>query len=56
MLTCLTETRESYDQEIIVELQSDGSGGEKEVEDNIARICQWIETWRQDRILGVHDE
>lgn len=56
MLTCLTETRESYADEIIVELQSDGSGGDNEVEENVGRIIQWIDTWREDRISGKHEE
>lgn len=49
MLTCLTESRESYAEEIIVELQSDGSGGDAEVEENVRRIFEWVENWRQDR-------
>jgi len=52
MMTCLTETRESYDEGLIVELKSD----EGEVEDNVARIVSWIESWRADRLAGRHDE
>jgi adenylate kinase len=56
MITCLTETRESYDQDIIVELTSDGSGGENELEENVKRIGDWAEQWREDRLAGKHDE
>ncbi|ORY29524.1 AAA domain-domain-containing protein [Naematelia encephala] len=52
MMTCLTETRESYAQEIIVELPSDGRGGDAEVEDNVRRIGEWVEAWRADRESG----
>jgi adenylate kinase len=55
MITCLTETRESYDQNIIVELSSDGSKGENELEDNVRRIGEWVEKWREDRLAGRHD-
>lgn len=55
-MTCTTETRESYAEEIIVELQSDGSGGENEVDDNVGRIAAWIKQWRSDRESGVHEE
>lgn len=56
MMTCLAETRENYAEEIVVELQSDGSGGDAEVEDNVRRIAQWANQWREDRESGVHDE
>jgi len=55
MQTCLTESRESYAEEIIVELQSDGEG-DAEVEENVRRIAEWCEKWRQDRLAGAHDE
>jgi adenylate kinase len=55
MMTCATETRESYDEEIIVELVSDGSGGDNEVEDNVARLAAWAKQWRSDRESGAHD-
>lgn len=54
-MTCLTETRESYDENIIVELKSDGES-DKEVTENVGRIVQWAETWREDRLAGRHDE
>lgn len=55
-MTCATETRESYAEEIIVELKSDGSGGDNEVEDNVKRIEQWAAAWIEDQANGVHDE
>jgi adenylate kinase len=55
MQVCLTDTRESYAEEIIVELQSDGEG-DAEVEENVRRIAEWAEKWRQDRLAGNHDE
>lgn len=55
MQVCLTDTRESYAEEIIVELQSDGEG-DAEVEENVRRISEWAEKWRQDRLAGNHDE
>ena len=56
MMTCVTETRESYDEGIIVELKSDGSGGEAEVEQNVARLSKWVDTWREDRLAGRHGD
>jgi adenylate kinase len=56
MMTCANETRESYDENIVVELKSDGSGGENEVEDNVHRIAQWAAQWTKDREAGVHEE
>ena len=56
MMTCLTETKESYPEEIVVELRSDGSGGDKEVQDNVRRIEAWVEQWREDRLSGKHDK
>lgn len=55
MLTCLTESRESYAEEIIVELTSDGEG-DMEVEENVRRISEWVEKWRTDRLDGKHDQ
>ncbi|WVW79920.1 hypothetical protein I302_101890 [Kwoniella bestiolae CBS 10118] len=55
MQTCLSETRESYDEEIIVELQSLGAG-DNEVEENVERIVEWIGQWRKDRLEGRHDQ
>jgi adenylate kinase len=48
MQTVLTDTRESYAEEIIVELHSDGRGGDNEVEENVRRIIEWVKQWRLD--------
>ena len=49
MQTILSEVRESYDDHIVVELYSDGRGGENEVEDNVMRIEEWAKQWREER-------
>ena len=54
MMTCLTETRESYPAEIIVELKSEGEDGE--VEENVKRIQDWAKQWREDELAGKHEE
>ncbi|OWT35419.1 hypothetical protein AYX14_03554 [Cryptococcus neoformans] len=48
MMTCLNETRESYAEEIVVQLQSEGKD-DGEVEENVRRIAQWAENWRRDQ-------
>jgi adenylate kinase len=52
MLTCLTDSRESYAEEIIVELQSDGEG-EAEVEENVRRVMEWVEGWKRDQAAAA---
>ena len=42
MQVLLDEARESYDEEIIVELRSDSS---EEIESNIERIEAWYKHW-----------
>ncbi|KAL7419790.1 factor activating pos9 [Cryptotrichosporon argae] len=54
MQTCLSEAHDSYAPEIIVELRSDGSGGEGELDANVGRIAAWAAGWRRDREAGVH--
>ncbi|KAG9035831.1 factor activating pos9 [Tulasnella sp. JGI-2019a] len=51
MQTVLEEAKESYDEEIIVELNSEGLD---DLESNVARIIAWIDAWRKDR--GALDE
>lgn len=46
MEVVLDEARSSYAQEIVVELQSEGT---EDLESNVARIVQWIEAWQKDR-------
>ncbi|WWD16722.1 hypothetical protein CI109_101153 [Kwoniella shandongensis] len=55
MMTCLNETRESYAEEIVVELKSEGEA-DNEVDENVRRVAEWIEKWTEDRKNGVHDE
>jgi len=46
MQTILEDAKESYDEEIIVELESDGMD---DLESNVARIISWIDAWMEDR-------
>lgn len=46
MQVVLDEARESYDEEIIVELRSEST---EEVESNIERIVQWYAAWTQSK-------
>ncbi|KAJ4353846.1 factor activating pos9 [Didymosphaeria variabile] len=43
MQVLLDEARESYREEIVVELQSSGDG---DVEGNVERVEKWVEQWR----------
>lgn len=45
MEVLLQEARESYDEEIIVELTSNTS---EEMDSNVERIEGWIKQWRKD--------
>lgn len=45
MQVLLDEARESYKEEIVVELQSSSDG---DVEGNVERVEQWVEQWRKD--------
>ena len=45
MQVLLEEARESYDQEIVVELQSDKL---EDVESNVERIESWVANWKQN--------
>lgn len=45
MQVLLEEARDSYDEEIIVELTSDSSD---EIESNVERIEAWIAQWKKD--------
>lgn len=46
MEVVLDEARSSYAQEIVIELQSEGT---EDLESNVQRIVQWVEAWRKDR-------
>jgi adenylate kinase len=45
MQVLLDEARESYKEEIVVELQSSKDG---DVEGNVERIEAWVKQWRED--------
>lgn len=45
MEVLLQEARDSYDEEIVVELRSDTSD---EMESNIERLEGWVEQWKKD--------
>lgn len=41
----LEEARDSYDEEIVVELRSDSN---EELESNVERIQGWLKQWKED--------
>lgn len=41
----LEEARDSYDEEIVVELRSDSN---EELESNVERIQGWVKQWKED--------
>ena len=45
MEVLLEEAREGFDPRIVVELRSDAA---EDIESNVERIEQWIETWRKE--------
>ena len=45
MEVILDEARESYDEEIVVELKSEGV---EDLEANVERIERWVEAWKKD--------
>ena len=44
--TILDEARDSYREEIVIELQSET---EDQLESNCDRVAHWINNWREDR-------
>ncbi|KAF2637855.1 P-loop containing nucleoside triphosphate hydrolase protein [Massarina eburnea CBS 473.64] len=46
MQVLLDEARESYDEQIVVELMSEGPD---DVEGNLERVEAWVEGWKRDR-------
>jgi adenylate kinase len=52
MQVLLEEARESYEEEIVVELRSDTA---EEVEANVDRIEAWVEQWRKDHATEKDD-
>lgn len=54
MQVLLDEARESYKEEIVVELRSESN---EDVEGNLERIEMWVEGWREDnRVDGAGKE
>lgn len=49
MEVILQDARESYAEEIVVELRSESP---EEMEENIGRIVAWVEAWRRDHAEG----
>lgn len=47
MEVLLDEARQSYDEDIVVELQSDEAD---DIEGNVARIETWIKNWKEDQV------
>lgn len=45
MEVLLQEARDSYDEEIVVELKSDSA---EEMESNVERVQAWLEQWKKD--------
>ena len=54
-MTCLLETREAYAEEVVVELKSDGVDAGGEVEENVRRIGEWVQRWREDQLAEDHE-
>ncbi|KAL0638176.1 factor activating pos9 [Maublancomyces gigas] len=50
MQVILEEAKESYDEEIVVELQSNNSD---DIDSNVERISLWLEQWSQDHPDGI---
>ena len=47
MEVLLDEARQSYAEEIVVELRSDEAD---DIEKNVGRIETWIKSWKQDQV------
>ncbi|KAF8544901.1 AAA domain-containing protein [Trichophaea hybrida] len=50
MLVILEEARESYNENIVIELRSDNS---EEIDSNVERIAEWVNCWKSDHPDGV---
>jgi adenylate kinase len=50
MQVILEEARESYNEQIVIELRSDNAD---EIETNVERISQWVKNWEGDHPEGV---
>ena len=49
----LQEARDSYEPEIVIELQSDNA---EQMDNNVDRIAMWVSNWRKDHPKGVTNE
>lgn len=49
MEVLLQEARDSYDEEIVVELRSDST---EELESNVERVRGWLTQWKEDNKSG----
>jgi adenylate kinase len=52
MQVLLEEARDSYDEEIVIELQSDSLD---DIDGNVERIQMWMEKWKEDHAEGEKD-
>jgi adenylate kinase len=52
MQVLLDEARESYKEEIVVELKSEST---EDVEANLERVEAWVDNWKKDN-AGTQDE
>lgn len=50
MQVILEEAKESYDEEIVVELHSNNTG---DIDSNVERISSWLQQWSKDRPDGI---
>lgn len=46
MQVLLDEAREAFDNELVIELQSDSI---EDIDQNVARITEWVNLWKQNR-------
>ncbi|VEU23654.1 DEKNAAC104872 [Brettanomyces naardenensis] len=52
MEVLLSDARESYDPQIVIELRSENVDT---LDQNVERICQWIDMWKHDHPDGISD-
>jgi adenylate kinase len=53
MQVLLDEARDSYKEEIVVELKSESN---EDVEGNLERVEAWVENWKKDNAENAGDE
>jgi len=53
MEVVLADARESYAEEVVVELRSESP---EEMEENVGRILQWVQGWRANNADDSDDE